>query len=89
MRETLTEFIYMPVEDLRKNFNGKWIFLVNCIMGEGNTLLGGIPVAQADVPFENGVDKFFEQFKDSKFAPRCDANYLYGYENIHPQFEVG
>ena len=77
MRKIIENPAYMAYEDMKKDFHGKWILIANCKYGEFHELLGGIPVAVADTPFEGQRDGFYNQFKDPKYAPRTDKDFDY------------
>ena len=77
MRKIIENPAYTTYEDMRKEFDGQWILITNCEYGEFGELLGGIPVAVADTPFEGQRDGFYNKFKDPKYAPRTDADFDY------------
>ena len=77
MRKIIENPTYMTYEDMKKEFDGKWILITNCVYEELGWLLGGIPVAVADTPFEGQRDGFYDKFKDPKYAPRADKDFDY------------
>jgi len=67
----------MKIEEMEKEFTGKWVLVTNCIYSEYDQVIGGIPVAVADSEFEGQRDGFYDEFKDPKYSPRFsnDMNY--------------
>ena len=52
MRRILENPSYMSIEEIESKFTGKWVLVTNCVYSEYNEVIGGIPVAEADSPFE-------------------------------------
>jgi len=67
----------MTIDEIEREFAGKWVLVTNCVYSEYNQVIGGIPVAVADSEFEGQRDGFYDEFKDPKYAPRFsnDMNY--------------
>ncbi len=40
--------MYMTMEDIRKKYNGHWVFMINCIQGEYNETIGGEVVVHSE-----------------------------------------
>jgi hypothetical protein len=74
MRQLIENPVYVTIDDMKKTFKGKWIYIVKCDMADGNELIGGFPVVVADTPFEGDV-RFYDQFKGKDFSPRCQRNF--------------
>jgi len=75
MRKLIENPTYMEYENMRKEFDGRWILITNCEYGDFGKFIGGIPVAVADTPFEGQRDGFYNKFKDPKYAPRTDRDF--------------
>ena len=77
MRRLLENPSYMTIEEIEREFAGKWVLVTNCVYSEYNQVIGGIPVAEADSEFEGQRDGFYDEFKDPKYSPRFsnDMNY--------------
>ena len=77
VRRILENPIYMTIDEIEKEFAGKWVLVTNCVYSEDNQVIGGIPVAEADSEFEGQRDGFYDEFKDPKYSPRFsnDLNY--------------
>jgi len=67
----------MTIEEIEKEFAGKWVLVTNCVYSEYNEVIGGIPVAEADSLFEGQRDGFYDEFKDPKYSPRMSNNMNY------------
>jgi len=67
----------MTIEEIENEFSGKWVLVTNCVYSEYNQVIGGIPVAEADSPFEGQSDGFYDEFKDPKYSPRMSDNMNY------------
>jgi len=74
MRKKIENPVYMSLDDMKVTYKGKWIYIANCNMAEGNDLMGGVPIVVADTPFEGEMD-FYDQFKGTDFSPRCTRNF--------------
>ena len=77
MRKILKNPTYMTYEEIKEKFSGKWVLATNCVYSEYNQVIGGIPVAEADSPFEGQEDGFYDEFKDPKYSPRMSNNMNY------------
>ncbi|MCL2820124.1 MAG: hypothetical protein FWD38_04750 [Oscillospiraceae bacterium] len=77
MRKILENPSYMTIEEIEIEFAGKWVLVTNCVHSEYNQVIGGIPVAIADSPFEGQKDGFYDEFKDPKYSPRMSNNMNY------------
>ena len=77
MRKILRNPTYKTIDEIRKIFAGKWVLVTNCELSEYNQVLGGIPVAEADSPFEGQADGFYDEYKDPKYSPRMSKNMNY------------
>ena len=77
MRKILKNPTYMTIEEIKEKFAGKWVLATNCEYSEYNQVIGGIPVAEADSPFEGQEDGFYDEFKEPKYSPRMSNNMNY------------
>ena len=75
MRRLIENPVYMTYNEMEKKFDGKWVLVTNCDFNPCNTLLGGIPVAVADAPYEGQQDGFYDKFRASVYAPRADCDF--------------
>ena len=77
MRELIENPIYMTYDEMEEKFMGRWILVANCEYSEYRDILGGIPVAVADSPFEGQRDGFYAKFREPQYAPRTDLDFDY------------
>ena len=75
MREIIEDPVYTTYEDMKNDFDNKWILVANCKYDDDDRFIGGIPVAVADSPFEGQRDGFYDEFRDPKYAPRTDIDF--------------
>ncbi|GHU56730.1 hypothetical protein AGMMS49975_20620 [Clostridia bacterium] len=71
----------MTKAEIDKEYDGKWVYLVNCEYANGPTALltSGIPVVVADLDFE-GVDtnrNLYARWRCKEYAPR------HSYSRVH------
>ena len=63
-------------EQLRKIFDGKWLYLVNSQFTDGNGLIKATPVVIADSELEGIDEGIYDQFKrNKKYGIRADADF--------------
>jgi len=63
-------------EELRKIFDGKWLYLVNSKFTDGNGLIKATPVVIADRELEGIEEGIYKQFKTSKgYGVIADADF--------------
>ena len=65
-------------EEIKANFDGKWIFLTNCEFTAGGKLIRGIPRVVADKQSEGVGEGVYDLFKDSELFGET-----YGLNLIH------
>ena len=78
MRKIIETPVYMTIEEIEKQFVGKWVFVANCTDGDGRTT-GGIPVAVADTQFEGYEDGFYDRFLTLEYKPTLALNLNYSF----------
>ncbi|MCL1795073.1 MAG: hypothetical protein FWG34_14560 [Oscillospiraceae bacterium] len=63
-------------EELKKDFDGKWLYLVNSQFTDGNGLIRATPVVVADSELEGMEEGIYDQFKTSKgYGVIADADF--------------
>ena len=77
MRKLIENPVYMTYEEMKAEFDGKWILVTKCNITPHQELLGGIPVAVADTIFEGHRDGFYDKFDTSEYAPRTYRDFSY------------
>ena len=77
MRNLIENPMYMTYEDMKKQFDGRWILITKCEYAEFGKLVGGVPVAVADKVFEGVDDGFYDRFRSPEYAPRTDMSFNY------------
>ena len=70
--EERREYTY---EQLRKEFDGKWLYLVNTLFSDGHEMLKGTPVIIADSELEGLEDGIYEPFHQNTFGMTADADF--------------
>ena len=54
----------MTKEEIKANYDGKWIFLTNCEFTTGSKLISGIPRVVADKQSEGVREGVYDVYKD-------------------------
>jgi hypothetical protein len=65
----------MTYEEMKLEYDEKWIYLVNCKFSPYKRLLSGVPVIIGDRVYEGVPDGIYEQFNEAIYAPRCDVSF--------------
>ena len=74
------ERIRMKLDEMKQRFDGKWVYIVNCVFTPGNKIIDGIPVIVGDMAFAGVQEGIYEPFKSSEYAPRCDLDLTTTYD---------
>ena len=61
-------------EQLKVQFDGKWIYLVNATFTDGHGLLKAVPVVVADRELEGIDDGIYTQFHSAFFGRKADLD---------------
>ena len=75
-------------EELRDIFDGKWLYIANTLMSEGNGFIKGTPVVVADSELEGSEEGIYNQFKQNReYGIKVDADFtgksgFYWFEEI-------
>jgi len=64
----------MTKEEIDKEFDGKWVYIVKAEINKHGELLRGMPVVVADKPYEGNDDRIYEQYDSKEYVKRCDYN---------------
>ena len=61
-------------DEIEKEFDGKWVYIVKAKFTDSKSLVEGMPVVVADSPFEGNEDGIYEQFDSKEYVTRyaCD-----------------
>ena len=70
-------------EEIKANYDGKWIFLTNCQFTSGSKLICGIPRVVADKQSEGVGEGVYDIFKDTE-----QFGETYGLNLIHFDYLV-
>ena len=60
-------------EQLKRQFDGKWLYLVNVVFSDGHGLLKAVPVVVADSELEGIDDDIYTQFYSVNFGRKADC----------------
>ena len=68
--------VVMTREEMKAQFDGKWIYVVNCEYTPGDRLIRGIPVVVADMQFE-GVDSgIYDKYASEEYGDKLSMSFL-------------
>ena len=63
--------VMMSKDEIEKEFDGKWIYIVKAEFTIGKRLVKGMPVIVADSPFEGQDEEIYKKYR----TPEYDARY--------------
>jgi hypothetical protein len=66
MYKVLTNTEILTREEINAKYDGKWIFLTNCVFTPGSKLIRGIPRVIADKQSEGVDDGVYDVYKDGE-----------------------
>ena len=66
----------LPADEIRRLYNGYWVFLVNAEFSEINELLNGIPVIIGVRAHDGASDGIYKKYMTDEYAPRADLSLL-------------
>ena len=66
----------LPANEIRRLYNGYWVFLVKAEFSEINELLSGIPVIIGVRAHDGASDGIYKKYMADEYAPRADLNLL-------------
>ena len=64
----------IPIAEIRRLYDGHWVFLVNARLTEAYELIEGIPVVIGAVPYDGVEDGIYEKYKTDEYIERCDIS---------------
>ena len=62
-------------EQLKDEFNGKWIFLVHAMFSNANGLIKAVPVVIADSELEGIEEQIYEKYQNEIYGITADADF--------------
>ncbi|GHU56750.1 hypothetical protein AGMMS49975_20680 [Clostridia bacterium] len=71
--------VMMTAEEIDKEYDGRWVYLVKCEFAPGDELLKGMPVVVADNIFEGVEDGVYLPYKNKA---------IYGRTRSHPLIDT-
>ena len=68
----------MPIEEIKKLYDGNWVFMVNVTFDKEvkGKIISAIPVVIGKTPFDGVEDGIFEKYKTDEYRQRADLNLL-------------
>ena len=74
MRKLIENPVYMTYEEIEREFDGKWIYVIKCDYTPYSEMLGGYPVVVADIHFEGHENGFYDQFRILENGMKTDID---------------
>ncbi|MCL2461683.1 MAG: hypothetical protein FWF44_03395 [Defluviitaleaceae bacterium] len=62
-------------EQLQDEFNGKWVYLINAVFTNSQSLLKATPVVVADSELEGVEDGIYDIYRNEVFGRKADADF--------------
>jgi hypothetical protein len=73
----------MSVEEIDKEFDGKWVYLTHTVRTPQRMLIEAMPVVIGDCPFDGVEDGIYEKFRDGSWGNRTSYTLLH-----NPEFDI-
>ena len=69
---------YSPLlyEEIEKQYDGYWIYLVNVNYSDEGRILNGVPVIMGSMPYDGAEDGIYEKYKAVKYEKRIGVSLL-------------
>jgi hypothetical protein len=78
----------MNKDEIEKEFDGKWIYIVKAEFAIGKLLVKGIPVIVADFPFEGQDEGIYDMYRTSEYDSRYARDLCHYEPSIPSVFAV-
>lgn len=76
MVEIVENPVMMTYEEMESEYDGKWVYAVNCELTPGDRLISGTPVIVADMQYE-GVDTgIYDRYDTDEYGVKCAKDFL-------------
>jgi hypothetical protein len=81
----------LSYEEIKKEFDGKWVFLTHAELTQGLRIIRGIPTVLADKIYENAKSRIYDEFKKAEYGQTTttDLRKMSGMHVVSPLYEVG
>lgn len=66
----------MTYEEMESEYDGKWVYVVNCDFSPGNRMIKGIPVIIADMQYEGVDEGIYDKYDTEEYGMKCAKNFL-------------
>jgi hypothetical protein len=66
----------LHIDEIRRLYEGYWVYLVKATFGEFGELLSGVPVVIGSMAADGAEDGIYEMFKAEEYDVRADLNLL-------------
>ena len=66
----------LPADEIRRLYNGYWVFLVNAEFSDINGLISGIPVIIGAGAYDGVEDGIYKKYMTNEYEPRADLSLL-------------
>ena len=83
MYQILEKQKIMKRDEIEKEFDGKWVYIVKAKFTNSKSLIEGMPVIVADSPFEGNSDGIYEKYDTKEYVVRYSCD-LCHYEPLIP-----
>ena len=66
----------LPIDEIRRLYNGFWVYIVKARLGEQGELISGIPVVIGAMAADGAEDGIYEKYRSEEYDVRADLNLL-------------
>ena len=66
----------MPLDEIKRLYEGYWVYLVKAKIGDNGELLSGIPVVIGVMAADGAEDGIYEKYRSEEYNVRTDLNLL-------------
>ena len=66
----------MSGDEIKRLYNGYWVYVVNAELTDMREMLSGVPVIVGSMAYDGAEDGIYEKFNGDEYAPRVDRSML-------------
>ena len=80
----------MTYEEIKKEFDGKWVYLTHAELSPGTSIIKGMPTVITDKPYENAKSRLYDEFDKDEYGQTVGTD-LRPFDGMHvtsPLYEV-
>jgi len=64
----------IPIDEIRRLYDGYWVFIVKAKLTETGGIIEGVPVVIGAVPYDGTEDGIYKKYRSDEYVERCDIS---------------